>query len=127
MKTLLNVCTASLVILAPLSTFAKDCSLGIFKTYTPRSAGKSVCDENGLPAEFAGDLETPASGLSSRGYKAKKFNQCADGNKDKSEYSLISQLGDCVQTGGSINCKLYVALYENGTNQIVFENSIEGA
>jgi hypothetical protein len=105
---------------------AGDCSVGILKTYLPRSPGKNACDDKDLPAEFAANLSTLAQGLKERGYFAQKFDQCANGSDDKNAYSLVSQLGDCVQTGNSMSCKLYVALYDNGNNKAVFENTISG-
>ena len=118
--------TASGMILASRA-HATACPMGIYKTYLPRSSSKAVCDDKNLPAEFANDLTSLVGSLKKLGYDVVAYDQCANGNNDKNAYSLISQLGGCVQTGASIKCKVYVGLYDNRTNRAVYENTIPAA
>jgi hypothetical protein len=105
--------------------FAKDCSVGVFKTYIPKDfPDQDVCDEHGLPAEFANGDEALIKKLNTLGYSAHEYDQCAKGHSDPASYSLITQMGDCTQTGNLVSCNMWVALIEEKSNKTVFENTI---
>jgi hypothetical protein len=63
--------------------------------------------------------------LKTRGYAASEYNQCRHGSSPATDFSLISQLGDCSQFGNNVHCKVYAALYEEKTNKKIFENTME--
>ncbi len=109
-----------------MTAHAKDCSVSIYKTYVPRGEGKPACDEQNLPAEFAGDLTILMGSLNQLGYTTSRFDQCSATQNPDTTYALVSQLGDCVQSGPSITCKLYAAIYENKNHTVVYENYIAG-
>ncbi|MGZ3692955.1 MAG: hypothetical protein ACXWQO_01810 [Bdellovibrionota bacterium] len=109
---------------APLAQ-AQDCSLAVYKTYMPLTPGNVICDENKLPAEYAGNLDPLLKGLAGFGYSAAKFDQCKNTESGKA-FNLVSQMGDCVQTGPALTCKLYVALYRDVNGKPIFENTIQG-
>jgi hypothetical protein len=110
--------------LLPATTFASNCDVAIYKTYMPRGNNQPYCDDQDLPASFAGHLPTLVDGLKAGGYTAKTYDQCANGDNTTATYLLVSQLGDCVQTGFLMSCKLYVALYNNKTKTYEYENTI---
>jgi hypothetical protein len=112
---------AAFALTAP--AFAKDCSVGVFKTYIPNE-GQKVCDDHGLPAEFTSGDEGLLAALQKKGYSAREYDQCAKGSNDPAAYSMITQMGDCSQAGNNVSCNFYVALIEEKTNKIVFENTM---
>lgn len=117
----------TLGILASSWSQASNCEMAVLKTYIPRGPGKVVCDQQGLPAEFAGNLSTLFSKLRSLNYVPFKYDQCnPEGESISPKYSMMSQLGDCQQTGLLMFCRLYVGIYENATSKVVYENTIEG-
>jgi hypothetical protein len=113
--------------LLTINAHAKDCSLAVWKTYMPNAPGKTVCDDKGVPAAYAGDLSTLKDGFATLGYKAKPYDQCANGHSPGTAYSLVSQLGSCVQSGASGTCKLWVAVYNEATNEKIYENTIQAS
>jgi hypothetical protein len=116
--------SAATVVHSAQSAFA-DCSVAILKTYMPKRPGKKVCDDHGLPAQFAGNLSDLSSGLASRGYSAIQFDQCSTPVSEvQQKYTLVSQLGDCNQSGATLTCSLYVALLNSQTSETDYTKTI---
>ena len=108
-----------------ISTYAESsCTVAILKTYQPYTHRFVACDDQNLPAAFAGNLNTLIYGLKGKQYIASTFDQCSN-SQDliKQKYTLASQLGDCVQSGISISCKLYVVLVDTKTSEVKFEKT----
>lgn len=121
MKTILLIAA---LVLSAQDAFA-DCSVAILKTYMPNAPGKRVCDDHGLPAQFAGSLSDLSLGLAARGYSTTQFDQCSTpASQVKQKYTLVSQLGDCNQMGVTLTCSLYVELLNSQTSETVYTKTI---
>jgi hypothetical protein len=104
---------------------AKDCSVLLGKTYIPRGPGRSICDGNNLPAEFANNLNQLSSELAKLGYKVTTFDQCAKSAVNETEkYVIGSQLGDCQQMGFYMTCSLLVRFIDAAKHEIVYTNTV---